>query len=66
MIGRYYFVSQTRMLIQHAQLTTNPRHAAMLIEKAADLKMLVDELSARPDPSSNGPLVEARLRNLNS
>ena len=41
------------MLIQHAQLTSNPRHAAMLIEKAADLKMLVDELSAGPDPSSN-------------
>jgi hypothetical protein len=38
----------------------------MLIEKAADLKAVVDELSAGPDQSTKPPGVEARLRELNS
>jgi hypothetical protein len=54
------------MLIRHAQSTANPRRAAMLIEKAADLKAVVDELSAGPDQSTKPPGVEARLRELNS
>ena len=65
MIGRHFFVRHAVMLIKHAQSTANPRRAAILIEKAADLKAVVDELSAGPDPSTKPP-GEARLRNLNS
>jgi hypothetical protein len=43
-----------------------PRRAAMLIEKAAELKAVVDELSAGPDLRAEAPAVEARLRKLNS
>ena len=66
MIGRHFFVRHAVMLIKHAHSTANPRRAAMLIEKAAELKAVVDELSAGPDPKAEAPAVEARLRKLNS
>jgi hypothetical protein len=66
MIGRHFFVRHAMVLIKHAHSTANPRRAAMLIKKAADLKAVVDELSAGPDPRSNAPRAEARLRKLNS
>jgi hypothetical protein len=37
---------------------TNPQLAAVLIEKAADLKSQVDETSTTPDPSPLAPDVE--------
>jgi hypothetical protein len=37
-------------LLELARSTTDPQLAISLTEKAADLKALVDELSAGPDP----------------
>jgi hypothetical protein len=66
MIGRHFFVHHAGVLIKHAQSTANPRRAAMLIKKAAELKAVVDELSAGPDPRTKVPHVETRSRKLNS
>jgi hypothetical protein len=66
MIGRHFFVRHAAVLIKHAQSTANPRRAAMLIKEAAELKAVVEELSAGPDPRTKAPCVEARLRKLNS
>src|SRR5712671_5080856 len=41
-----------------AKETTNPRLAAVLIEKAADLKSQVDESSTTPDPTAQAPDVD--------
>ena len=68
MIGRQYFTRQAATLLKYAQSTTNPRLAATLTEKAADLKLVVDELSAGPDPSPKAPDVRPAVyrRSLNS
>jgi hypothetical protein len=50
-IGRHYFTRQVETLLELARSTTDPQLAISLTEKAADLKALVDELSAAPDPS---------------
>jgi len=52
------------MLLNFANSTTNPQLAAVLIEKAADLKLQVDETSTTPDPSPLAPDVEPPLPNL--
>jgi hypothetical protein len=57
-LSRNYFVSQVTTLLKFAKSTTNPQLAAALIEKAADLKSQVDELSTAPDPASQPPDVE--------
>jgi hypothetical protein len=57
-IGRDYFVRQAATLLKFAKATTNPQLAAALIEKAADLKSQVDELSTTPDPSPQAPDVQ--------
>jgi len=54
-IGRDYFVRQAATLLKFAKATTNPQLAAVLIEKAADLKSRVDESSTTPDPSPQAP-----------
>jgi hypothetical protein len=54
-LSRHYFVSQVASLLKFANETTNPQLAAVLIEKAADLKSQVDESSTRPDPSPQTP-----------
>jgi hypothetical protein len=52
-LNRDYFVSQVTSLLKFAKETTNPLLAAVLIEKAADLKFQVDESSTTPDPDSS-------------
>jgi hypothetical protein len=51
-------VRQATMLFKFANSTTNLQLAAVLIEKAADLKSQVDETSTTPDPSPLAPDVE--------
>ena len=58
MIGRGYFVRQAATLLRFARTTTDPKVAAGLVEKAADLRSQVDEASALPDLSSRAPDVE--------
>ncbi len=41
--------------VKFAKETTNPRLAAVLIEKAADLKSQVDESSTTSDPIAQAP-----------
>ena len=53
MLSRDYFVNQVASLLKFAKETTNPRLAAVLIEKAADLKSQVDESSTTLDLLSN-------------
>jgi hypothetical protein len=54
-IGKQYFVRQAATLLKFAKSTKNPDLAAVLVEKAADLKSKIDEsqarwmLNARPD-----------------
>jgi hypothetical protein len=57
-IGKYYFIRQAATLLKFAKSTTNPQLAAVLIEKAADLKAQVDE-SAEADKSHRPPDVKA-------
>ena len=51
-------MSQVTSLLKFAKETTNPELAAVLIEKAADLKSQVDESSTTPDPSPQTPDVQ--------
>jgi hypothetical protein len=60
-IGRHYFTRQAETLLKAAQSTTNPQLAANLTEEAADLKALVDELSAGPDGSPRDPDAEPQI-----
>jgi hypothetical protein len=60
-IGRDYFVRQAATLLKFAKATTNPQLAAVLIEKAADLKSQVDESSMTPDPSPQTLDVEPEI-----
>ena len=53
MIGRDYFTRQVETLLQLANSANDPEVAASLIEKAADLKALVEELGAAPHPGSS-------------
>ena len=57
-IGRDYFMRQATILLEFAKTTTDPKVAAGLIEKAADLKLQVDEPGARPGPSPLAPDVQ--------
>jgi len=51
-------VRQATTLLKFAKETKNPQLAAVLIEKAADLKSQVDESSTTPDPSPQTPDVQ--------
>ena len=46
MIGKEYFVRQTTILFGLAMATKDPKISAALLEKAADLKLQVDEPGA--------------------
>jgi len=48
-------VRQVTTLLKFAKATTNPQLAAVLIEKAADLKSQVDEPSTMPEPTPQTP-----------
>jgi hypothetical protein len=56
-VGRSYFTRQAMTLLKFAKSTNNPDLAAVLIEKAADLKSQIDE-TMPPDPSPLAPDVE--------
>jgi hypothetical protein len=53
-VRRSYFTRQATTLLKFAKSTKNPELAAVLIEKAADLKSQVDERMP-PDPSPLAP-----------
>jgi hypothetical protein len=54
-IGREYFVRQAAILFKFAKATRDPKVSAALMEKAADLKLQVDEPGATgPQSSSAG------------
>jgi hypothetical protein len=54
-LSKDYFVRQVTTLLRFAKATTNPQLAAVLIEKAADLKSQVDESSTTQDPAPQAP-----------
>ena len=58
MIGRQYFARQATTLLKFAYSTTNAKLAAVLVEKAANLKSQVDETNPPPDQSPRAPDVE--------
>jgi hypothetical protein len=49
--GKEYLTRQAATLLKYAQAITEPKVAAGLVEKAADLKSKVDEPAAGPDRS---------------
>jgi hypothetical protein len=55
-VGRSYFTRQATTLLKFAKSTKNPDLAAVLIEKAADLKSQLETMP--PDPSPLAPDVE--------
>jgi hypothetical protein len=57
-LSRQYFVRQAATLLKFARETANPQLAAVLIEKAADLKSQVDEYGTVPDPGPQTPDVQ--------
>ena len=48
-IGEAYFVRQAAILFRFAKVTKDPKISAALMEKAADLKLRVDDPSASRD-----------------
>jgi hypothetical protein len=54
-IGREYFARQAAILFKFAKATNDPKISAALMEKAADLKLQVDE---RPDLTPLAPDIE--------
>ena len=57
MVGREYLTRQATTLLNFAKTVTDPKVAAGLVEKAADLKSQVDEPN-RPDKSPRAPDVQ--------
>jgi hypothetical protein len=55
MIGKEYFVRQAAILFGLAMATKDPKISAALLEKAADLKLQVDELGAPKIESKEQP-----------
>ena len=58
MVGRSYLTRQAATLLRFAKSTQNPELAAVLIERAADFKLQVDETMPAPDQSPVAPDVE--------
>jgi hypothetical protein len=57
-ISKRYLMRQARALISFAKSTNNPELAAVLVERAADLKDNLDEKMPPVDPSLQAPDVE--------
>jgi hypothetical protein len=57
-IGKAYFVRQVAILFRFAKATKDPQISAALMEKAADLKLQVDDPSASHDLTPQAPDVE--------
>ena len=58
MVSRRYLTRQTSALIKFAQTTVNPKLAAVLVFRAADLKAHLDETMPPVDRSPKAPDVE--------
>ena len=58
MIGREYFLRQAAILFKFAKITKDPKISAALLEKAADLKLQVDEPGTSPDLTPPAPEIE--------
>jgi hypothetical protein len=57
-IGKDYLTRQAAILLKFAKATTDPKVAAGLIEKAADLKSRVDAPGAPSDRSPSAPDIQ--------
>ena len=57
-IGKEYFVRQAAILFGLAKATTDPKISAALLDKAADLKLQVDEPGAPPHSTPLAPDIE--------
>ena len=57
-IGREYFLRQAAILFKFAKITKDPKISAALLEKAADLKLQVDEPGTPPDLTPPAPDIE--------
>jgi hypothetical protein len=57
-IGKAYFVRQAAILFRFAKATKDPKISAALMEKAADLKLQVDDPSASRDLTPLAPDIE--------
>jgi hypothetical protein len=57
-IGKAYFVRQAEILFRFAKATKDPKVSAALMEKAADLKLQVDDPSASQDLTPPAPNIE--------
>jgi hypothetical protein len=57
-VSRRYLTRQTSALIKFAQTTNNPKLAAVLVHRAADLKAQLDETMPPVDRSPKAPDVE--------
>jgi hypothetical protein len=57
-IGKEYFVRQAAILFELAKATTDPKISAALLDKAADLKLQVDEPDAPPESKPLAPDTE--------
>ena len=55
MIGKAYFLHQAGTLFRFAKATKDPRISAALLEKAADLKLRVDDPTASGDLTPRAP-----------
>jgi hypothetical protein len=58
MVGGLYLARQATALLRFASSTTNQQLAAVLVEKAADLKSQADEAMPSHDVSPRAPDVE--------
>jgi hypothetical protein len=57
-IGKAYFVHQAAVLFRFAKATKDPKLSAALMEKAADLKLRVDDPMASHDLTPPAPDIE--------
>jgi hypothetical protein len=57
-IGKAYFVHQAAVLFRFAKATKDPKLSAALMEKAADLKLRVDDPMAPHDSTRPAPDIE--------
>jgi hypothetical protein len=57
-LGRAYFTRQILTLLKFAQSTADPKFAALLLDKAVDLKSQAEEVPPAPDIGPHPPDVE--------
>ena len=58
MISNAYFVNQAAILFRFAKATKDPKISAALLEKAADLKLRVDDPTVSRDLTPLAPDIE--------